>query len=168
MMREQVPARLGKLQDQQPSEQVASQHTPSTHLPDPHSAIDPHVAPFGFNPDWQVPAASQYCTPPHVVVAMVSCDPAATFTQLPNLPATLQAWHVPRHVLLQQVPSTQKFEPHSVAAAQVPPFGFLFVPQVPEPVQYWLAASHKVVALRSGNPAGMARQVPSKVGWPHE
>jgi hypothetical protein len=60
MMRLQVPARLGRLHDQHASVQLASQHTPSTHFPDPHSAVVVQVAPFGLRPDWHVPAASQY------------------------------------------------------------------------------------------------------------
>jgi hypothetical protein len=157
----QVPGVPGRLHEKQVSPQVASQHTPSTHLPDPHSAIDAHVEPFDFSPDWQMPAASQYCVPAQVTVAIMSCEPAATLLQLPSLPGTLHAWQVPRQVLLQQYPSTQKFEPQSAAAAHVPPFGFLFIPQVPEPVQNCIAPSHSVVALRSGRPAGIARQVPS-------
>jgi hypothetical protein len=36
---------------------------------------------------------------------------------------------------------------HSEAAPHVEPFGFLPVPQVPEPLQDWPAPSHGVVAL---------------------
>src|SRR5688572_16605632 len=102
MIREQVPIEVGWLHDQQASPQLASQHTPSTHLPEPHSATPTQVAPLGVEPDWQLPAASQYCVPAQVVVAIGSCEPAATLTQLPSLPATLHAWQVPRQVLLQQ------------------------------------------------------------------
>ena len=33
--------------------------------------------------------------------------------------------HLPRQALSQHVPSTQKFEPHSLSAAHTAPFGFL-------------------------------------------
>ncbi len=52
--------------------------------------------------------------------------PAAANVHVPV--AFLQVLHLlfgPAHELSQQVPSTQKFDPHSVSLAQVAPFGFL-------------------------------------------
>jgi hypothetical protein len=109
-----------------------SQQKPSTQNPRPHSLFAVHLEPLALRPDWQVPAASQYWGRGQ---AGASGVPGTTFTQLPSLPGTLQLWQVPVQALLQQRPSTQRLLPHSLAAPQVPPFGFLFMAQAPEPLQ---------------------------------
>lgn len=48
----------------------------------------------------------------------------------PTLPPMSQASHCPLHARLQQTPSTQLPEPHSVPSVQVVPFGLLHVPVV--------------------------------------
>ena len=120
-----------------------SQHTPSTQLPDPHCVPVMQVIPLALSPDWQVPAASQYCGKAQVTVARLSADPAGRFTHKPSLPVTLHAWQVPRQALLQHVPSTQKELPQSAGIEQVWPLGFLFIRQDPE-AQYWLLASQLI------------------------
>ena len=53
--------------------------------------------------------------------------------------------------LSQQTPSMQKPLPQSEAPlGHRPPFGFLFVAHVPDPLQYCIGPSQGVVALRSG------------------
>jgi hypothetical protein len=138
----------------------ALQHTPSTQKFDPHSAAVAQARPLAFLPVWQVPAASQYCAPLQSTVAFRSCDPAATFTQLPSLCETAHDWQVPRQALLQQKVSTQKLLPQSVLVVQLWPFGFLFVAQVPAPLQYWDVPSQGVVALWSGSPMAIGVQLP--------
>src|SRR5262249_28789525 len=125
------------------------------------SAAIAHLRPLAFLPDWHVPAASQYCAPAQGTVAVMSCEPACRFTQVPSLPATLHAWQVLVHALLQQMPSTQRLLPHSLAAAHVLPFDFLCIPHVALPVQYWSWLSQGVVALWSTEPAIMATHEPS-------
>ena len=84
----------------------------------------------------------------HGVVAFGSCWPALEFTQVPSLPETAHDWHVPRQVLLQQTPSTQKPLPQSLLPfGHAWPFGFLSIAQVPDPLQYFVGPSHVVVAL---------------------
>jgi hypothetical protein len=134
------------------SVQAASQQTPSTHLADPQTLPVAHMAPLTFKPDWQVPFASQYWVPPQAGLEVGSCAPAGTFTQLPRLPATAHDWQVPVQALMQQMPSTQNPDPQVAAVVQVCPLGDLFMPQVPEPVQYCVAPSQGVVALWSGSP----------------
>jgi hypothetical protein len=128
--------------------QGESQQKVSTQLPEPHCAPVVQLIPLALSPDWQVPAASQYCGNAQVTVAALSGLPAGRFTQLPALPVTLQAWQVPRQALLQQVPSTQKVLPQSLETEHAPPLGFLFIWHEPL-TQYWLVASQVTVALWS-------------------
>jgi hypothetical protein len=114
---EQVPSLPATLHEKQVSLQALVQQRPSAQNPDPHCASAVHVVPFGFRPLLQAPAPSQYSDAAQVE----SRPPAATFTQLPSLPATAHDWHVPVHPLLQHLPSTQKPEPQSVAALQFSP-----------------------------------------------
>src|SRR5450432_937740 len=115
--------------------------------------------PLALEPDWQVPAVSQYCGKAQVTVAKLSGDPPTRFTQVPTLPGTLHPCQVPRQALLQQTVSTQKPLPQSAPVEHpVAPIGFLFDMQIPL-AQYWLTPSQGAVALWSGNPAGNAVQV---------
>jgi hypothetical protein len=99
-------------------------------------------------PDWQTPVPSQYMPAPvQGVVALVSADPAGEKTQVPSLPTTPHDWHDPRQAVAQQTLSMQKPLPQSDAVWQRPPFGFLFVAHVPEPLQYCIGPSQGVVAL---------------------
>jgi hypothetical protein len=151
-----------------------AQQTPSTQNPLPHSVPVVQGTPLGLRPVWHVPLASQYALAPEQrVEALVSEAPAGRFTQLPSWPATLQPWQVPMHALLQQYPSTQLPLPQSVVAAQVWPFGFLFIWQAP-PAQYWLLAAHGFcipvvgsIALWSCDPAGSGAHVPADVPTLH-
>ena len=56
--------------------------------------------------------------------------PALTKVQVPTVPARLQASHAPPQAVLQQTPSTQLPEVHSLAAAQAVPLAF-FATQAP-------------------------------------
>jgi hypothetical protein len=67
--------------------------------------------------------------------------PASTSVQVPAVPASAHERQAPVQAVRQQTPFSQKPLPHSAAAAQAPPFGFL--PQLP-PVQtfgatHWLS-----------------------------
>jgi hypothetical protein len=89
---------------------------------------------------WQVPLALQRPVLPQVLPfgaqpARGAEVPAATFVQVPALPATLQDWQVPQALLAQQTPSAQKPEPHSLVVVQVAPRAFLATQLPPTPVQ---------------------------------
>ena len=102
------------------------------------------------------------------MVAFGSCCPALELTQVPSLPVTAHDWHVPRQVLLQQMPSTQKPLPQSLFPfGQACPFGFLSVEHVPDPLQYFIGPSHVMVALWSCCPTGITEQLPSAPGLLH-
>jgi hypothetical protein len=64
--------------------------------------------------------------------------------QVPTAPATLQAWQVPVHALLQQTPRTQKPERQSPAAAHRPPASALGA-QTPPGAQYAFGAQSAAV-----------------------
>jgi len=57
-----------------------------------------------------------------------SSVPMGTSEQVPTVPATLHARHVVVHVALQQTPSTQNVDTHSVPPPHVLPSDFLHVP----------------------------------------
>jgi hypothetical protein len=102
------------------------------------------------------------------VVAFVSCSPAREKTQLPSLPGTAQDWQLPVHAVAQQTPSMQKPLPQSVAPfGHNPPLGFLFVEQVPEPLQYCIGPSQGAVALWSCAPTLITVHDPSDPALPH-
>jgi hypothetical protein len=140
------------------------QQTPSAQKFEPHWFAAVHVAPLGFSPLWQVPAASQYCAPAQGVVAIVSCAPGDRLTQLPTLPGTAHPWQVPAQALLQQMPSAQKFDPHWAAIWHGNPFGSLFMAQALAPLQYSISPSQGFVALRSCCPSPTGPHVPSAMG----
>ena len=143
------------------------QQTPSTQKLDPHSLAAAQALPLGLSPVWQVPAASQYWALLQAGVEFRSCEPAGTFTHAPTEPGTAHDWQVLVHPELQHFISTQKFEPHSLAALQPSPLAFLFIAQVPEPLQYCMAPSHGVVALWSTSPTVIGEQVPTEPGLSH-
>ena len=51
--------------------------------------------------------------------------------QVPTLPGLLHDWQVPEHETLQQTPSSQLFEVHSLSPPQVVPFAFFATQLVP-------------------------------------
>ena len=88
---------------------------------------------------WQLPLALQRPVLPQVPFGAQPARgaevPAATFVQVPELPATLQDWQVPQLLLEQQTPSAQKPEPHSLVVVQAAPLPFLATQLPPVPVQ---------------------------------
>src|SRR5581483_9256426 len=54
-----------------------------------------------------------------VVPEPVTGAPVETVAQLPTLPLRLHAWHCAVQAVLQQTPSVQKVEVHSLPAAQL-------------------------------------------------
>jgi hypothetical protein len=102
------------------------QHTPSTQRPDEHWDDEEHVVPSVFKQD---PAPSHTLGLSQVPV---SDAPAATFEQMPTLPPTLHAWHVPVHAELQHTPSTHWPDAHWNDEEHVVPSAFR---QVPAPSQ---------------------------------
>jgi hypothetical protein len=74
---------------------------------------------------------------------------------------------LPAQALSQQVPSTQKFDPHSLSLPQVAPLGFLPIVQAWSLLQKF-GAAQVVVATGSIPPVGIGLQVPSVPGTPHE
>jgi hypothetical protein len=71
----------------------------------------------------------------HVVVPTHSLAGSVfdgTLAQVPTLPATLHAWHVPLQAPLQQTPSTQFPEVHWLAAVHADALAFFAVQVPPE------------------------------------
>ena len=73
------------------------QQNPSTQNPLPHSAFCVHAAPC--TSEAHAPAPLQLVGPGHSFAGSVF---AGTLEHVPRLPATLHAWHVPPHAVLQQ------------------------------------------------------------------
>ena len=75
-----------------------------------------------------------------------------------------QLSHAPVHALLQQTPSLQKRDPHSLAAAQISPFVLLPVddaaPHTPAPLHVVPLAHSRSGSVMAGYP----RQTPSLPG----
>ena len=92
------------------------------------------------------PFKSQLFLPLSLQVPRGSAEPAAVLVQVPAEPGELQVRHPPTQEVMQQTPSTQKLESHSVAVPQVAPGFFLpaHTPTVIVPVvvrlQAWPAA----------------------------
>ena len=64
------------------------------------------------------------------------------------MPVTMHARPVANAGVVAADAVDAEVEPHSDAPpGQRPPFAFLFIAQVPEPLQYCMAPSHGVVAL---------------------
>jgi hypothetical protein len=97
-----------------------------------------HVTPFVF---LQTPR------PSHALGAVhdPSACPAATFVQVPTLPARLQASHAPVHADWQHTPSTHWPDAHSVPS--VPHACPSFSLHAPAPL-------HTFVPLHAGDPFG--------------
>jgi len=100
-----------------------------------------------------------------------SALPLSTGQQVPGWLCWLQVTHAPSQATLQQTPSAQKCDPHSLAAAQLAPFGLR--PQLPfthstpsaQSVLVRQVVAHLFVAVSHVNGAqiveGPARQRPS-------
>jgi hypothetical protein len=72
----------------------------------------------------QVPSVPQVVAAATTQRASGSWLPAGTLVQVPASPLTAHDLQVPVHAVAQQTPCSQKPEPQSAAAAQVPPSGF--------------------------------------------
>jgi hypothetical protein len=111
----QVPTLPVTLQAWQVPAHVELQQTPSMQLPLKHWLLSVHAEPLLSR---QVPAPSQALPPVQALAGKLSCWPAGTLTQVPTLPMTLHARHVPVHALLQHTPSTQLPLRHWLALEQ--------------------------------------------------
>jgi hypothetical protein len=105
--------------------------TPAVHEALPH-AVEPagnvhEVTCTPSHDEPQVPLPEQAARAPPL-----RCAVPSTATQVPTLPPTSHAWHWPVHAVLQQTPSTQLPLAHSLAAAQLVPFGLAQCPTEPE------------------------------------
>jgi hypothetical protein len=133
----QVPALPGRLHARQVPVQPPSQHTPSTQLPEAHSAAAAQDSPsprllahvpalqkaVGLQSGWSAQPERQLLLPPHQVTphSPAGSRPAGTALHVPSFPVTLQASQVPAQPLLQQTPSTQDADAHWTAAVQDSP-----------------------------------------------
>lgn len=100
-----VPMKPMTLQAMHTSVHAVSQQTPSVQLLWRQSVPMAQVWPSS---NLQLPAPSHDCVfPEHAIMPLVSSWFTGTFEHVPTLPATLHAWHVPVHAVLQQTPSTQ-------------------------------------------------------------
>lgn len=81
--------------------------------------------------------------------------PVGTFEQVPSEPATLQALHVPTHVVSQQTVSTQLPDWHSVPIAHATPFASLVHAPLPSQLS---APAH---SFAGSIPFGMFEHVPA-------
>ena len=73
------------------------------------------------------------------------CGAPLTAVQAPTAPATLHAWHCPEQLVLQQTPSTQLPDAHSVPAAQAVPFTLRHWPTAPVTLQAYPAVLHALL-----------------------
>jgi hypothetical protein len=133
----QVPALPGRLHARQVPVHAPSQHTPSTQLPEAHSAAPAQDSPsprlsaqvpalqkaFGLQSGWSAQPERQLLPPPHQVTphSPAGSRPAGTALHVPSLPVTLQASHVPAQPVSQQTPSTQEADAHWPAVVQAWP-----------------------------------------------
>jgi hypothetical protein len=88
-----------------------AQQTPSTQLPDAHSAFVEQLRPRSLR---QAPVASQVELP-----MQASSVPFLTGEQMPALPVCAQLSQAPSHAVSQQTPSTQKPLGHWAETVQV-------------------------------------------------
>jgi hypothetical protein len=135
----QIPTDPVVLQYSQFPAHAELQHTPSTQLPDTHSALPTHASPSAFCGWHALP--SQYWSPGHP----------------PHVPPETHRWHPPSHALSQHTPFAQKPLAQSAGAVQLLPLASL---QVPAPSQA-LGATHGVVAVESVLRTGRFVQVPT-------
>src|SRR5882672_659542 len=100
--------------------------------------FEPHFSAAQMVPTayfWQPPLPShrpfvpQAPAPPSAQVTLGSAVPAAVFVHLPSVDARAQLRHAPAQAVSQHTLSTQKFDVHSVLAAQGCPFSL--APQRP-------------------------------------
>jgi hypothetical protein len=98
---------------------------------------------------WQLPAPSQVPSVPQEAApwsAQTWCGsppPAGLGAQVPSEVDSAQLWQAPVQPELQQTPSTQKLEAHSVPAEQGWPFDF--GPQLPA-TQVWPVTQSSLLA----------------------
>lgn len=117
------PTVFAPLQDSHRPLHARSQQKPSTQWLLAHSPFPPQVEPFARSV--HAPAPLQVEAPLHSLAG--SC-PLGMFVQVPTLPVRLHALQRPAHVALQQTPSMQFDERHSLFAPQVDPVTFLQAP----------------------------------------
>jgi hypothetical protein len=147
--------------------QALLQHTASTQLLLRHSVPMAQASPFA---DLQLPLPSHdIAAPEHIIVALVSSCPAGLFEQVPTLPVTLQALHVPKHAVLQQTPSMQLPLEHWAAAVHAAPLMSVATHDVPEqknPARQSLFAAHEVLHIVAPQMYGEQSVVPAPTHIP--
>jgi hypothetical protein len=97
--------------------------TPPLQLSGPHCVSAAYLAQLPLPS--QTPFRSQAFLPLSLQVPRGSAEPAAVLVQVPAEPCELQVRQPPAQVLVQQTPSTQKLDSHSVAWVHVAPGFFL-------------------------------------------
>jgi hypothetical protein len=105
-----------------PAVHASLQHLPSMQNPLAQSLAAAHAWAFAAR---QCPAPSHAAAGPTHAPSVWS---AGTLVHVPSAPATLQATHSPAQAALQQYPSTQLADTHSVLPTQASPFVFLHAP----------------------------------------
>jgi hypothetical protein len=118
----QVPGLCAWLQLRQVPSHASLQQTPSTQLSDTQSSAAPQAPPFLR---WHPPSPSQVL-PPEQPESPSSVN-LGTAVQDPSNPGRPQDWQVPHADVVQQTPSTQFPEAHSLDAEQLLPRFFRHV-----------------------------------------
>ena len=143
-----VPTLPTWLQDWHAPPQPPSQHTPSAHAPEMHCVPAVQGSPFSLSavqlPEMQrLPArqsaslpqvATQAPAPSHTVAPQADSGsrPRGWLRHVPCEPATLHAWQLPPHAVLQQTPSTQAPETQALAALHPAPLASFKMQAPPE------------------------------------